>query len=103
MQTWPVENGFLTPASWVAHRAVFAGMLWLFGVIVLTKRAAVIAMVIRRRLRAPASSSGPGLTLEELPTLRDRSDLTVPEYEALKGKMVTDLRISNAIPSTGAR
>ena len=70
-----------------ARAAGFEGLAWLFGLLMLVSLAAVIALYFRRRLRSNGLDSG-GFSLAELRRLRNRGELTVPEYEALRDRML---------------
>ena len=75
--------------------AAFHGLLWI-GVIVGTAVVATLVLLgIRKRFHA-AKDVPAGFTLDELRALRDRGELTVPEYEALRRKAADRFRDSGS-------
>jgi len=96
IQAWPVQNNFFVLASAKAQTAAFEGILWLFGIIVLTTLVGLIGVYLRRHYRKAENSSTLGLTLEQLKWLRDRGDLLDAEYKMLRVKLLADIRSGHA-------
>ena len=64
--------------------AIYEGLHWL-GVMVITAMLAFsVAVSVRRKTKAAAAKPAPEFTLDQLRDLRDRGELTISQYEALK-------------------
>lgn len=61
-----------------------------------TAAGSVLALLMlawyRRRMRRGDEPSGPVFTLEEIKRLRDRGEITLAEYEALRAKVLEQAR-----------
>ena len=89
-----------TPSS---DEALFAMMLWLGGVILAILAAVLIAAYVRRRTREAMESSSAELGLDELRRLRDRGELTLSQYEALKKRTIAQYTSGNDRRGSWAR
>lgn len=67
--------------------AIFEGLLWLGVIVVAMMVAFTVAVFVRKRTKA-AARHPPEFTLEQLRDLRDRGELTIPQYEALKQRVL---------------
>ena len=71
-----------------AQAALSEGWLWLGGILIAVLVGVVIVAFIRRRVRIASRMREPEFSLEQLRDLRDRGDLTKPQYEALRQRIV---------------
>lgn len=72
--------------------AIFEGLHWL-GVMVITAMLAFsVAVSVRRKTKAAAAKPAPEFTLDQLRDLRDRGELTISQYEALKQRVLDGSR-----------
>ena len=74
-----------------SEAAFWEGTLWLSGVVAVTILGLLVIRYLRMRDRQSPQAAEPFSSLAELRGLRDRGDLTVAEYEALKQRVVVAL------------
>lgn len=67
------------------------GVLWLGAVVTVVILATLIARIVWRRLNPTNRTDHPAFTFEDLRRLREMGDLTEPEYETLRRKLLSDM------------
>lgn len=70
--------------------AVFEALIWFGGLVLAALMIALAVLFLRKWFRRQSDSAVPGFTLDELRRLRDRGDLTIKQYEALRDRMVRE-------------
>lgn len=73
------------------QRAVEA-VFWFVVVLAAVGLGALVLMLVRRRVMREDRADPVGLDLQHLREMRDRGELTIPEYEALKQKIIEGYR-----------
>lgn len=68
--------------------AVFEGLLWFAGLVLVALLLLPVLGWLKRRLRKPDESRGAGFTLDQLRDLQERGELTSEEYQTLRRKLL---------------
>lgn len=69
--------------------ALFAGLWWLGGAVVVAMAAALILTLLRKRLLGSHTVNADEMTLAQFRELRDRGCLSVSEFELLRAKLLS--------------
>jgi len=73
------------------YSQAFEGVLWLGAVVAAVILATLIARIVWRKLNPTNRTDSAAFTLEDLRRLRETGDLTGPEYETLRSKLLSDV------------
>lgn len=71
-----------------AQAALVEGWLWFGGILIAVLVGVAIVASIRKKVRNASGMREPEFSLDQLRDLRDRGELTKPQYEALRQRIV---------------
>ena len=93
--------GLVAPAAWRSGAAAeaYGALVWFAGLLVLIGLGIAIVATVRRRFRRESPDTDGGFTIDQLRKLRNRGELTVEEYDALKRRAVGMLSATGEKPS----
>jgi hypothetical protein len=67
-------------------------LIWTALMMAVALMAIMLLYAVRRRMRRTDESASPPFTLAELKRLRDAGEITIPEYDALRAKLLDKAR-----------
>jgi len=84
----------------VRQGAVFDGLLWMGIVLGAVALAAWTLLAIRKRFQSLGNNEPADFSLDQLRELRDRGELTLAEYEALRQNAIE--RVKNTVKTSAS-
>lgn len=83
-----VGNGYTVLAQGNGQAAAMSGLIWIAAIALAVVVAVALTWRLRKSVARPTEAGGVPFSLHEIRRLRDQGDLTIPEYEALRDKLI---------------